>query len=85
MVLIIPRLMASYILYPEQEVPVFTIRNYVIIRIYGKKNPVKIGNPTARLVSDRHSFTIIETEGKNLILKQYDENGNVFDEVKVTK
>ncbi len=40
---------------------------------------------TARLVSDRHSFTIIETEGKNLILKQYDENGNVFDEVKVTK
>jgi hypothetical protein len=37
------------------------------------------------MVSDRHSFTLIETNGKTLTLKQIDKDGNIFDEIKVTK
>jgi len=40
---------------------------------------------TAKLVSDRHSFTMIETEGKKLLLQQIDANGEVFDEIIITK
>jgi predicted MPP superfamily phosphohydrolase len=40
---------------------------------------------TKKIVSDRHSFTIIETDGKKLILKQYDGKGVVFDEITMTK
>ncbi len=40
---------------------------------------------TAKIVSDIHSFTIIETNGKNLVLKQMDAKGVVFDEIVVTK
>jgi len=40
---------------------------------------------TARLVSDRHSFTMIETEGKKLMLQQIDADGKVFDEITMTK
>ncbi len=40
---------------------------------------------TTKIVSDKHSFTIIETDGKKLSLKQLDENGEVFDEIVVTK
>lgn len=40
---------------------------------------------TEKIVSDVHSFTIIETNGKTLILKQMDSKGVVFDEIKVTK
>lgn len=40
---------------------------------------------TSKLISDRHSFTLIETEGKELNLKQIDAEGNVFDEIRITK
>ncbi len=40
---------------------------------------------TVKLISDVHSFTLIETEGKTLILKQLDTNGSVLDEIKMTK
>ncbi len=43
-------------------------------------------NPfTVKMVSDRHSFTLIETNGKTLVLKQIDKEGAIFDEIKVTK
>jgi acid phosphatase type 7 len=40
---------------------------------------------TAKLVSDRHSFTMIETDGKKLKLQQFDAEGKVFDEILMTK
>lgn len=40
---------------------------------------------TVKMVSDRHSFTLIETNGKILTLKQIDKEGKIFDEIKVTK
>ncbi len=40
---------------------------------------------TAKMVSDIHSFTMIETNGKVLTLKQLNVKGEVFDEIKVTK
>ncbi len=40
---------------------------------------------TATLVSDIHSFTLIETSGKKLKLQQMDSAGKVFDEIEVTK
>lgn len=40
---------------------------------------------TAKLVSDIHSFTRIETDGKKLVLKQMDVNGNTFDQITITK
>lgn len=40
---------------------------------------------TVKIVSDIHSFTMIETDGKKLILKQMNAQGVVFDEIKVTK
>ena len=43
-------------------------------------------NPfTIKMVSNKHSFTFIETKGKTLVLKQIDKDGKVFDEIKVTK
>lgn len=49
-------------------------------------NGPKSANPfTVKMVSDRHSFTLIETSGKSLTLKQIDKEGNVFDQIKVTK
>ncbi|HEX6226472.1 MAG TPA: metallophosphoesterase family protein [Chryseolinea sp.] len=40
---------------------------------------------TKELISDRHSFTLIKTLGKVLTLQQIDINGEVIDEIKVTK
>jgi len=40
---------------------------------------------TTKIVSDKHSFTMIETNGKKLVLKQHDEKGVVFDEITITK
>jgi len=40
---------------------------------------------TKTIVSDKHSFTMIETDGKKLVLKQHDERGVVFDQITVTK
>jgi acid phosphatase type 7 len=40
---------------------------------------------TVKLVSDRHSFTMVETNRKELILKQIDMEGKVFDQIKMTK
>jgi hypothetical protein len=40
---------------------------------------------TARIVSDMHSFTFIETSGKKLRLQQMDVSGKVFDEIEITK
>lgn len=40
---------------------------------------------TTRIVSDKHSFTMIETNGKKLVLKQHDAKGVVFDEITITK
>jgi acid phosphatase type 7 len=51
-----------------------------------KKGPPENWAPyTAKLVSDRHSFTMIETDGKTLTLKQIDGSGDTFDEIKITK
>jgi predicted MPP superfamily phosphohydrolase len=51
-----------------------------------KKGPPENWAPyTTKLISDRHSFTMIETDGGKLILKQIDANGNVFDEILITK
>ncbi len=40
---------------------------------------------TTKIVSDIHSFTMIETNGKKLNLKQLDAKGAVFDEITITK
>jgi len=40
---------------------------------------------TVKMISDRHSFTLIETNSKKLILKQMDVNGQVLDEITVTR
>ncbi|MDN3690129.1 metallophosphoesterase family protein [Cyclobacterium jeungdonense] len=40
---------------------------------------------TVKLVSDRHSFTMVETDENALLLRQIDMEGNVFDEIKITK
>lgn len=40
---------------------------------------------TTKLISDIHSFTLIETSGKKLVLKQMDGNGNVLDSITITK
>jgi acid phosphatase type 7 len=40
---------------------------------------------TVKIVSDVHSFTVIETNGKKLQLKQMKANGEVIDEITVTK
>ncbi len=40
---------------------------------------------TTKIVSDKHSFTLIETDGNKLVLKQIDVNGVVFDEITITK
>lgn len=40
---------------------------------------------TTKIVSDIHSFTLIETDGKKLVLKQHDGKGIVFDEITMTK
>jgi hypothetical protein len=40
---------------------------------------------TAKIVSNMHSFTMIETMGKRLVLKQYDAKGVLFDEITITK
>ena len=40
---------------------------------------------TVKMISDIHSFTIIETTKEKLILKQLDAKGNVIDEISVTK
>jgi acid phosphatase type 7 len=40
---------------------------------------------TVKMISDKHSFTLIETTGKKLNLRQLDVNGMVLDEITVTK
>ena len=40
---------------------------------------------TTKIVSNTHSFTMIETDGEKLVLKQRDLNGVVFDEITITK
>lgn len=40
---------------------------------------------TARLVSDRHSFTEIAVEGDRLTLRQFDRQGREFDRIVVTR
>lgn len=40
---------------------------------------------TVKLISDKHSFTLVETNGKTLTLKQIDLNGHLLDEIKMTK
>ncbi len=40
---------------------------------------------TVKLVSDIHSFSLIETNGKKLVLKQIDGKGNTFDQITITK
>lgn len=40
---------------------------------------------TVKLISDVHSFTLMETEGKTLTVKQIKFDGSVLDEIKVTK
>ena len=40
---------------------------------------------TVKLISDIHSYTLIETEGKKLTLKQFDLKDNELDGIVVTK
>ena len=40
---------------------------------------------TAKIVSDIHSFTVIETDGKKLTLRQLNAKGVAFDQIHVTK
>lgn len=40
---------------------------------------------TARLISNVHSFSVIETQGKQLTLQQIDAKGNLLDEIKISK
>lgn len=40
---------------------------------------------TVKLISDQHSFTLIETDGKKLNLKQLDVRGNTLDNITITK
>jgi acid phosphatase type 7 len=40
---------------------------------------------TVKLISNRHSFTMIETNGKELKLSQIDAEGNTLDEIRITK
>jgi hypothetical protein len=40
---------------------------------------------TQKLISDRHSFTWIETNGRVLMLQQIDLTGKVIDQIKITK
>ena len=40
---------------------------------------------TVKLISDVHSYTLIETEGKKLTLKQYDLKDKEIDAIVMTK
>lgn len=40
---------------------------------------------TAKIVSDIHSFTVIETNGKNLALRQINADGVIIDEIHISK
>lgn len=40
---------------------------------------------TVKLVSDIHSFTLLETNGKTLLIRQINANGVAIDEIKMTK
>jgi hypothetical protein len=40
---------------------------------------------TVKMISDRHSFTLIETEEKKLTLRQLDTQGEVIDSITITK
>lgn len=40
---------------------------------------------TVKLISDKHSFTMIETDGKKLNLTQLDVGGNTLDQITITK
>lgn len=42
-------------------------------------------NFMSKVISDVHTFTLIETNGKTLILKQFDDKAEVIDEIKVTR
>ena len=53
--------------------------------LWKKGTPENWAPYTVRLVSDRHSFTMVETNGKALTLKQIDTEGKVFDQIKITK
>lgn len=40
---------------------------------------------TAKMITDKHSFTLIETNGTLLTLKQIDTSGNTLDEIRITR
>jgi hypothetical protein len=40
---------------------------------------------TVKLISDKHSFTLIETKEKVLNLKQIDAQGTLVDEITISK
>lgn len=53
--------------------------------LWQKGTPENWAPYTVKFVSNRHSFTIIETNGKELNLRQMDAEGNTFDEIRITK
>ncbi len=53
--------------------------------LWQKGTPEDQPSYTVKLISNKHSFTIIETNGKELNLRQIDAEGNIIDEIKVTK
>ncbi len=53
--------------------------------LWKKGTPANWAPYTTKLISDVHSFTMIETDGKKLILKQIDSDGKILDSITVTK
>lgn len=53
--------------------------------LWKKGTPENWAPYTTKLISDVHSFTMIETDGKKLILKQIDADGKTIDTITVTK
>jgi len=53
--------------------------------LWKKGTPENWAPYTTKLISDVHSFTMIETDGTKLILKQIDADGKTLDSITVTK
>ncbi len=53
--------------------------------LWRKGTPENWAPYTTKLISDVHSFTMIETDGKKLTLKQLDADGNTLDSITITK
>lgn len=53
--------------------------------LWQKGTPENWAPYTVRLISNTHSFTLIETNGKELFLRQIDAEGKTLDEIRISK